>query len=213
MCTHPNHKGTKGAKALYVGRTQKKSEREQILRHKFEEWRKEQISKCQGSNVYVKNIDDDVTENKLQECFSECGTITSAKLMKVEWTYELKRKATWTLKINEPEFDFGTDMWSACLEEEIGVFSLFVKIKVPHPLSFINCVNKKGSLSQIQRANWSCKLKLKAEFESWTPKITDVKFELGIDIWSVSFNADFGVFLFISEGEVSIYVKVFVSTG
>ncbi|GJV90672.1 polyadenylate-binding protein 7 [Tanacetum coccineum] len=70
-----------GAKALYVGRTQKKSEREQILRHKFKEGRKEQISKCQGSNVYVKNIDDDVTENKLQECFSQCGTITSAKLM------------------------------------------------------------------------------------------------------------------------------------
>ncbi|PWA38487.1 polyadenylate-binding protein 7 [Artemisia annua] len=70
-----------GAKALYVGRAQKKSEREQILRHQFEEWRKEQISKCQGSNVYVKNIDDDVTENELQECFSQCGTITSAKLM------------------------------------------------------------------------------------------------------------------------------------
>ena len=35
----------------------------------------------QGSNVYVKNIDDDVTENELQECFSQCGTITSAKLM------------------------------------------------------------------------------------------------------------------------------------
>ncbi|GKF63162.1 polyadenylate-binding protein 7-like protein, partial [Tanacetum coccineum] len=34
-----------------------------------------------GSNVYVKNIDDDVTENELQECFSQCGTITSAKLM------------------------------------------------------------------------------------------------------------------------------------
>ncbi|GJR60479.1 reverse transcriptase domain-containing protein [Tanacetum coccineum] len=47
----------------------------------YKEWRKEQISKCQGSNVYVKNIDDDVTENELQECFSQCGTITSAKLM------------------------------------------------------------------------------------------------------------------------------------
>nr|GEU46446.1 polyadenylate-binding protein 7 [Tanacetum cinerariifolium] len=59
-----------GAKALYVGRTQNKSKREQILRHKFKEWRKEQISKRQCSNVYVKNIDDDVTENELQECFS-----------------------------------------------------------------------------------------------------------------------------------------------
>ncbi|XP_024986890.1 polyadenylate-binding protein 7-like [Cynara cardunculus var. scolymus] len=70
-----------GAKVLYVGRAQKKSEREQILRRQFEEWRKEQISKYQGSNVYVKNINDNVTENELRECFSQCGTITSAKLM------------------------------------------------------------------------------------------------------------------------------------
>nr|GEV89286.1 polyadenylate-binding protein 7 [Tanacetum cinerariifolium] len=54
----------------------KESERQQILRHKFEEQRKEQISKCQGLNVYVKNIDDE-----LQECFSQCGTITALKLM------------------------------------------------------------------------------------------------------------------------------------
>ncbi|XP_071728275.1 polyadenylate-binding protein 7 [Rutidosis leptorrhynchoides] len=70
-----------GEKVLYVGRAQKKSEREQLLRRQFEEWRKEQISKWQGSNVYVKNIDDYVTEDELKECFSQCGTITSAKLM------------------------------------------------------------------------------------------------------------------------------------
>ncbi|KAJ9555083.1 hypothetical protein OSB04_009697 [Centaurea solstitialis] len=70
-----------GAKVLYVGRAQKKSEREQILRRQFEEWRKEQISKYQGSNVYVKNINDNVTEDELRECFTQCGTITSAKLM------------------------------------------------------------------------------------------------------------------------------------
>ncbi|XP_023764654.2 polyadenylate-binding protein 7 [Lactuca sativa] len=70
-----------GSKALYVARAQKKAEREQILRRQFEDMRKEQIAKYQGSNVYVKNIDDDVTENELQEHFSQCGTITSAKLM------------------------------------------------------------------------------------------------------------------------------------
>ncbi|KAL4560443.1 hypothetical protein LXL04_032594 [Taraxacum kok-saghyz] len=70
-----------GSKALYVARAQKKAEREQILRRQFEDMRKEQIAKYQGSNVYVKNIDDDVTESELQEHFSQCGTITSAKLM------------------------------------------------------------------------------------------------------------------------------------
>ncbi|KAI3696713.1 hypothetical protein L6452_29213 [Arctium lappa] len=70
-----------GSKVLYVARAQKKAEREQILQRQFEDIRKEQILKYQGSNVYVKNIDDDVTEDELQEHFSQCGTITSAKLM------------------------------------------------------------------------------------------------------------------------------------
>lgn len=39
---------------------------------------------CQGSNVYVKNIDDDVTEYELHQLFSQCGTITSAKVMQDE---------------------------------------------------------------------------------------------------------------------------------
>ncbi|KAI3512166.1 hypothetical protein L1887_19397 [Cichorium endivia] len=70
-----------GSKALYVARAQKKAEREQILRRQFEDMRNEQIKKYQGSNVYVKNIHDDVTEEELQQHFSQCGTITSAKLM------------------------------------------------------------------------------------------------------------------------------------
>ncbi|XP_051152331.1 polyadenylate-binding protein 7 [Andrographis paniculata] len=71
-----------GSKILYVTRAQKKSEREEVLRRQFEEKRKEQILKYQASNVYVKNIDDDITDEELRELFSRCGTITSAKLMR-----------------------------------------------------------------------------------------------------------------------------------
>ncbi|KAH7553627.1 hypothetical protein JRO89_XS12G0035600 [Xanthoceras sorbifolium] len=71
-----------GSKILYVARAQKKAEREQILRRQFEEKRKEQMLKYQGSNVYVKNIDDEVTDEELRKHFSQCGTITSAKLMR-----------------------------------------------------------------------------------------------------------------------------------
>nr|DAD48716.1 TPA_asm: hypothetical protein HUJ06_018653 [Nelumbo nucifera] len=73
-----------GSKTIYVARAQKKAEREQILRRQFEERRKEQIQKYKGSNVYVKNIDDDVDDNELREYFNQCGTITSAKLMRDE---------------------------------------------------------------------------------------------------------------------------------
>ncbi|KAK3010112.1 hypothetical protein RJ639_010711 [Escallonia herrerae] len=71
-----------GSKVLYVARAQKKAEHEQLLRRQFEDKRKEQMLKYQGSNVYVKNIDDDVTDDELREHFSQCGTITSAKLMR-----------------------------------------------------------------------------------------------------------------------------------
>ncbi|KAK4392127.1 Polyadenylate-binding protein 7 [Sesamum angolense] len=76
------HGSQLGSKVLYVARAQKKSEREELLRRQFEEKRKEQILKYQASNVYVKNIDDDVSDDELREHFSQCGTITSAKIMR-----------------------------------------------------------------------------------------------------------------------------------
>jgi len=36
----------------------------------------------QGSNLYVKNIDDGVSEKELRDLFSSCGTITSVKVMR-----------------------------------------------------------------------------------------------------------------------------------
>ncbi|XP_073151128.1 polyadenylate-binding protein 7 [Henckelia pumila] len=71
-----------GLKVIYVARAQKKSERAEMLRRQFEEKRKEKIQKYQASNVYVKNIDDGVSDDELREYFSRCGTITSAKLMR-----------------------------------------------------------------------------------------------------------------------------------
>ncbi|KAE8725131.1 Cullin-associated and neddylation dissociated [Hibiscus syriacus] len=71
-----------GSKVLYVARAQKKAEREQILRNQYEERRKEQIMKYKASNVYVQNIDENVTDDELRDLFSQCGTITSAKLMR-----------------------------------------------------------------------------------------------------------------------------------
>eukprot|EP01018_Ginkgo_biloba_P021628 Gb_11804 [translate_table: standard] len=73
-----------GTKAIYVGRAQKKAEREQMLRRQFEEKRHEQMLKYQGSNLYVKNIDDAVDDEELREVFGHCGTITSAKIMRDE---------------------------------------------------------------------------------------------------------------------------------
>jgi len=42
----------------------------------------ERINKFQGVNLYIKNLDDNVTDDQLREEFSPMGTITSARVMK-----------------------------------------------------------------------------------------------------------------------------------
>lgn len=69
-------------KNLYVGRAQKKHEREEELRKQYEAARMEKANKYQGVNLYVKNLTDDVDDEKLRELFSNYGTITSAKVMR-----------------------------------------------------------------------------------------------------------------------------------
>ncbi|EFH65105.1 hypothetical protein ARALYDRAFT_339396 [Arabidopsis lyrata subsp. lyrata] len=70
-----------GEDVLYVGRAQKKSEREEELRRKFEQERISRFEKLQGSNLYLKNLDDSVNDEKLKEMFSEYGNVTSCKVM------------------------------------------------------------------------------------------------------------------------------------
>lgn len=67
---------------LYVGRAQKKHEREEELRKQHEAARAEKVSKYQGVNLYVKNLDDDIDDDKLREIFASAGNITSAKIMR-----------------------------------------------------------------------------------------------------------------------------------
>uniref|UniRef100_A0A0E0FLW4 Polyadenylate-binding protein n=1 Tax=Oryza nivara TaxID=4536 RepID=A0A0E0FLW4_ORYNI len=73
-----------GSKTLYVARAQKKAERKQYLQCLHEEKRNEIITKSNGSNVYIKNINDEVGDDALRERFNEFGNITSAKIMRDE---------------------------------------------------------------------------------------------------------------------------------
>ncbi|KAG2409213.1 Polyadenylate-binding protein [Vigna angularis] len=69
-------------KEWYVGKAQKKSERENELKQRFEQSMKEAADKYQGANLYVKNLDDSISDDKLKELFSPFGTITSCKVMR-----------------------------------------------------------------------------------------------------------------------------------
>ncbi|KAL1790807.1 polyadenylate-binding 4 isoform X7, partial [Sigmodon hispidus] len=68
-------------KAIFVGRAQKKVERQAELKRKFEQLKQERISGYQGVNLYIKNLDDTIDDEKLRKEFSPFGSITSAKVM------------------------------------------------------------------------------------------------------------------------------------
>ncbi|CAK7329907.1 unnamed protein product [Dovyalis caffra] len=69
-------------KEWFVGKAQKKYEREVELKQRFEQSMKEAADKFQGANLYVKNLDDSIGDEKLKELFFPFGTITSCKVMR-----------------------------------------------------------------------------------------------------------------------------------
>ncbi|ORX92638.1 polyadenylate binding protein [Basidiobolus meristosporus CBS 931.73] len=71
-------------KKLFVGRAQKKAEREEELKRQYESAKMENMNKYQGVNLYVKNLEDDVDDDKLRQEFSVYGVITSSKVMRDE---------------------------------------------------------------------------------------------------------------------------------
>uniref|UniRef100_A0A8C7GGM3 Polyadenylate-binding protein n=1 Tax=Oncorhynchus kisutch TaxID=8019 RepID=A0A8C7GGM3_ONCKI len=85
-------------KTVFVGRAQKKIERQGELKRKFEMLKQERISRYQntdynqmplidltscfiGVNLYIKNLDDTIDDEKLRKEFTPFGSITSAKVM------------------------------------------------------------------------------------------------------------------------------------
>jgi len=68
-------------KKIFVGRAQKKNERQTELKRKYEMLKMERMQRYQGVNLYVKNLDDTIDDEKLRRHFVGYGVITSAKVM------------------------------------------------------------------------------------------------------------------------------------
>jgi len=75
------HGDKRGDKTLFVCRAQKKSERREQLAIEYGKRLRENQDKYQGLNLYVKNLDESVNDDRLREEFANYGTITSAKVM------------------------------------------------------------------------------------------------------------------------------------
>ncbi|NWS71485.1 EPAB protein, partial [Crotophaga sulcirostris] len=78
--TNMNGKEING-RTVYVGRAQKRLERQMELKRKFEQIKQERVNKYHGVNLYVKNLDEGIDDERLRKEFSPYGTITSAKVM------------------------------------------------------------------------------------------------------------------------------------
>jgi len=70
-----------GGRHMYVGRAQKRNERQAELKRRFEALKMERQNRYQGVNLYVKNLDDTIDDERLRKEFAPFGTITSAKCM------------------------------------------------------------------------------------------------------------------------------------
>lgn len=65
-------------KTLYCTRAMKKRERIAKLKR---QWEQDKLNRYQGVNLYIKNLEDDVTEERLRKEFSAFGTIKSCKVV------------------------------------------------------------------------------------------------------------------------------------
>ncbi|KAM0860255.1 hypothetical protein ACQ4PT_046653 [Festuca glaucescens] len=66
---------------MYVGRAQKKEERQAELKAKFERERNEKFKQFEGLNLYLKNLDDSIGDVHLRNLFENFGEIGSCKVM------------------------------------------------------------------------------------------------------------------------------------
>ena len=72
---------TVNGRQLYCARAQSKKERLAELAHRYKAERMERFSRYQGFNLYVKNLDDEVNDERLRNEFNKFGNITSAKVL------------------------------------------------------------------------------------------------------------------------------------
>lgn len=69
---------------LFAGPHQSRAQRSAALRARFEQQQQEKGERYQGVNLYVKNLDDSVDDEKLRELFEPFGPTSSVKVMRDE---------------------------------------------------------------------------------------------------------------------------------
>ncbi|KAG8512422.1 Polyadenylate-binding protein 4-like [Galemys pyrenaicus] len=73
-----------GGQQLFVGRAQKKAERQAELKQRFDQLRREHVRRAQGAKLYIKNLDPAVDDERLRREFSAFGAVGRVKVMQEE---------------------------------------------------------------------------------------------------------------------------------
>lgn len=109
-----NNLTLKDGSKLYVRRGMKKNERAQELLRLKEDRKRERYAEMKNSNLYVKNLPENATEETLQELFAKFGNITSCRIMKDEHgnskkfgfvCFETQEQASKALSLNNSIID------------------------------------------------------------------------------------------------------------
>jgi polyadenylate-binding protein len=141
-----------GERKLYCGRAQKKAERQAELKNKFEKLKQERIQRYQGVNLYVKNLDDSITDDILREHFSQFGTITSAKVqMMTDSEMEKNKKDADGKELVSRSKGFGFVCFSSPEEATKAVTEMNGRILVAKPLYVALAQRKEDRKAHLQQ--------------------------------------------------------------
>jgi len=138
---------TPGKRKLYVSRAMKKKEREQSLQRKFEQLKVERLNKFQGTNLFVKNLDEAVDEDTLRTEFDPYGTITSIRVMR---DTDRKPKEGAEKKANGVSRGFGFVCFSSPEEATKAVTEMNGKMLLGKPMFVALAVRKEVRRAQIE---------------------------------------------------------------
>ena len=72
---------TVNGRQLYCARAHNKKKRVAELQRRYEAERMERYSRYQGVNLYVKNLEDEVDDERLCKEFNKFGSITSVRVL------------------------------------------------------------------------------------------------------------------------------------
>ena len=101
-----------------VGRAEKESERKDKLKKKYDQIRMERLKNNQLVNLYIKNLDDSIDDEKLRQTFQSYGTITSAKVMRDKDRPEVSKGFGFVCFSSPEEATWAVTAMNGKLEEE-----------------------------------------------------------------------------------------------